>query len=410
MKIELPKAYKELPYNNDVRYKVYYGGRGSGKSTTIATQLIIDSMAVPNGLRILCAREFQNSMKDSVHKLLSDIIIKYNLLNYFMILRDGIKGVNGTEFIFKGLANNIQSIKSMEGIDIVWLEEANNISESSWNTLIPTIRKDHSQIWLTYNPMYKNDFIHCMVCKQLKNKSANWLIKKVNYNSNPWFPEVLRKEMESMEKEDYDLYKHVWLGECLEYSNAVIFKNKFEINNCEFNKNLPLYAGADFGFSNDPNTLILCQIDSSSKLLYILKEWVGYHTEIDKLPDIYKQLLMNLPNTKVFGDSSRPETISYISRQGINIAAVKKWPNSVIEGIEFLKSYHIIVNSNCNNIINELRNYKYKQTNNGEILNEPEDKYNHCIDALRYAISPIIYNSRKKLQISPQTLQYLNFN
>lgn len=189
------------------RYKVLYGGRGSGKSFSIALALLIKGMK--DKIRVLCTRQIQASIKDSVHKLLSDLIHSYNLEKYYSITQDSIKGINGTEFIFKGLKNNVSEIKSTQGIDVAWTEEAESITEESWDILIPTIREKGSEIWVSFNPNMKGDNTYQ---RFVVNKPDNCISVEMNYMDNPFFPDVLREEMEFCKEINYPKYEHIWLG------------------------------------------------------------------------------------------------------------------------------------------------------------------------------------------------------
>lgn len=212
---KMPIAFKGL--FSPMRYKVYYGGRGSAKSWSVAEALII--LAYTKKTRVLCAREIQLSIDESVIKLLADRIHAMGLTKYFEIQRNTIKGYNGSVFIFSGLRSNITKIKSMEGIDIVWCEEAEKITRMSWEVLIPTIRKDGSEIWVTFNPSDEMDNTYQ---RFVIDPPHNALVVKVNHDDNPFFPEELRIEMEALKKSDYDLYLHVWEGECLANVDSVI--------------------------------------------------------------------------------------------------------------------------------------------------------------------------------------------
>ena len=189
------------------RYKVAYGGRGSGKSVNIALSLLLRAMASQQ--RILCTRELQNSISDSVHKLLRDLIDKHGWLNYFTVTNNTIKNYLGSEFIFKGLRNNISEIKSLEGIDICWVEEAAKVSSDSWNILVPTIRKEHSEIWVSFNPDEIDDETYK---RFVVSKPYDCLTARVNYCDNPFFPDVLKHEMEWDKQYNVPKYENVWLG------------------------------------------------------------------------------------------------------------------------------------------------------------------------------------------------------
>ena len=187
--ITLPAKLKPFMQLGDYRNKVAYGGRGGGKSWGIARILII--LAASQSLRVLCAREIQNSIKESVHKLLVDQIDNLHLNHLFTITDTKISSKTGSEFIFSGIRSNITKIKSMEGIDICWVEEAEKVSKASWEVLIPTIRKPHSEIWLSFNP---NEITDPTYEKFILNTPPDTLLININWSDNPWFPESLRKE------------------------------------------------------------------------------------------------------------------------------------------------------------------------------------------------------------------------
>jgi len=205
--LQFPRILEPLfePY----RYKVLYGGRGGCKSWGIAIALLL--LGRKSKLRILCARELQKSIKDSVHKLLSDRTYDLNLQDFYSIQTATIKGLNGTEFFFEGLRHNASQIKSYEGIDIVWVEEAAAVTKSSWEVLIPTIRKEGSEIWVSYNPELESDDTHQRFAIK---PPADSFVRFLNWSENPWFPEVLRKEKDELREKDYDAYLNVWEGRC----------------------------------------------------------------------------------------------------------------------------------------------------------------------------------------------------
>jgi hypothetical protein len=189
------------------RYKVLYGGRGSGKSWGVARALLILGASRP--VRILCAREFQNSIKESVHKLLDDQIDALGLRAFYQVLDTEIRGRNGTEIIFEGLRRNATKIKSMEGINIAWIEEAQTVSKASWDLLIPTIRAAGSEIWVTFNPdLDEDDTYQRFVIAP----PSNATVRLVNWNDNPWFPDELRAEKDDLQAKDLDAYDNVWGG------------------------------------------------------------------------------------------------------------------------------------------------------------------------------------------------------
>ena len=380
-KIEIPTAFQPLfkPY----RFKVFYGGRGGAKSGSFARALLIRAGQRPT--RIMCGREIQLSISDSVKRLLDDLIAQYELEGFFQSTRNEITGRNGSLFIFAGLKHDPQKIKSMEGVDLCWIEEADGLSQDSLDLLIPTIRREGSEIWFSYNPRDKKAPIHQMF---VENKRDNAWVQKVNYDANPWFPDVLRREMEYDRGHDPGKYQHVWLGEPVKYSEALVFHN-WQIDTFEAPEDTVFYFGADWGFSQDPTTLVRMYVDDDSRTLYIDHEAYGVGVEIDKTPALFD----TVPGSRKWGitaDSARPETISYMSRQGFNIEAAKKGKGSVDEGVEFLKSYTIVVHTRCKRVQAELGTYSYKvDLRTNEILPVLEDKNNHMIDGIRYALEKV---------------------
>ena len=340
-----------------------------------------------NKVRILCTREIQRTIRDSVHKLFADRINELQLSNFYTIKNDSIIGANGTEFIFKGLWNNELDIKGTEGIDYCWIEEAQAISKKSLDTLIPTIRNENSEIIFTYNPTNEDDPVHVQFNKT---KRADTLKIECNYSDNPFFPEVLRQEMLYDKSTDLDKYFHIWEGKCLKHSQAQVFYNKWAIENFETPTDAMFYFGADWGFSKDPSTLIRCFI--KDKRLYIDYEFYGVGIEIDKLPEYFKQV-PDSAKYPITADSARPETISYIRRNGFPlIKSSIKGKGSVEDGIEFLKGFEkIIIHPGCKHTIDEFRLYSFKiDKMTGNITNKLEDKDNHCIDSARYALEDLM--------------------
>lgn len=390
--IEFPDPFQ--PLFQPARYKVFYGGRGAGRSWSCARALLL--MGVAKQLRILCARETQLSIADSVHKLLGEQVDILELSNFYDVQKSRIIGMNGTEFLFKGIKHNPQEIKSTEGVDVAWVEEAQAVSENSWNILIPTIRKDNSEIWITFNPGEEADPTYQ---RFVLNPPPGAVVKKVNWHDNPWLPKVLRDEMEYLRRVDYDAYLHVWEGEPCTISDAVIFRGKFTVEPFDTPADARFYFGADWGFSQDPTTLVRAFVRDKS--LYIDHEAYGIGVDIDKTPALFDRV----PESRkwpIYADSARPETISYMRRAGFNISAAEKWSGSVEDGIAFLRSFErIVIHERCKHAAEEARLYKYKvDARTGEVLPVIVDANNHVIDALRYAISKLVRNPRRPMSIN----------
>lgn len=387
---KLSFAPKFKPLFKPIRYKVFHGGRGGAKSWGIARALVV--MAASKKLRVLCTREVQNSIKDSVHKLLKDQIEMLGLNPWFRITNESITSASGSEFLFKGLRFDPLGIKSTEGVDICWVEEAQSVSSDSWAILIPTIRKEGSEIWVTFNPGEEQDPTYQ---RFIVNPPDDSITVEVNYYDNPYLPDTLRKEMEYCKRVDYEAYEHIWLGKPKSISESVIFRNRYRVE--AFPDDLWLQAdrlffGADFGFANDPSTLI--RMFMLGTRLYIEYEAYGVGVELDEMPQFYDSI-PEVRKWPVKGDNSRPETISYLARQGFSIDAAVKWKGSVEDGVTYLKGFEeIIIHERCKHTADEFRHYSYKvDKKTGDILPIIVDKFNHCIDAIRYGLDGYITSS-----------------
>jgi len=394
MNIELNSKLKPF-ISNKARYKVAHGGRGSSKSWTVARMLLLK--AHETKLRILCAREIQGSIRDSVHKLLKDQI-ELMELDGFIVTDTAIRHVNGSEFLFIGLYTNLSKIKSFEGVDVCWIEEAESISAASWEILDPTIRKPGSEMWITLNLRYDDDIIYTSLIKE---PPDNAIVIKINWQDNKYFPEVLRAQKDRMRETDYELYLHIWEGHFKTVSDAQIFKGKFtvkEFNIYEITKYPEFLFGLDWGFSQDPLAVLRCCIveDNQYRDLYIDYEDGGTRVEIDHTCK-YIDRVPGAKKHKIRADSARPESISLVRRQGYNIVSVDKWKGSVEDGIEYIRGFrHVYIHPRCTNTAEEFAKYSHKvDKHSGEVLTAIIDKYNHWIDSLRYALTPRIKQGRK---------------
>ena len=258
MKIDLKLTKEFTPFLEPNRYKVVFGGRGSGKSFSIAQLLVLRAFKEPT--RILCAREIQRSISDSVLQLLSDTIQRLKLTDFFDVQKSQIIGKNGSRFLFLGLSNNITKVKSYEGLDICWVEEAESVSYTSWETLIPTVRKKGSEIWVSFNP---NDEMDDTYQRFVVNPPPKAYVKKVNYNQNPWFPDELEKERVYLKSKNEDLYNHVWEGEVLSNRDGAYYA-KFipndQIIDFKVEPNIPVDTYWDLGVSDSTCIWLVQQI------------------------------------------------------------------------------------------------------------------------------------------------------
>jgi phage terminase large subunit len=385
-----------LPLLEASRYKGAWGGRGSGKSHMFA-ELMIEAHIIDQKRRSVCVREIQKSLNQSVKRLLETKIEAMNAGAYFEVQDAVIKAKKGDgAIIFQGMQNHTaDSIKSLEGYDCAWVEEAQSLSQTSLDLLRPTIRKPDSELWFTWNPRQNSDPVDFLLRGPTPPKDAT--VIKVNFSDNPWFPQVLRDEMEYDKRRDPDKYQHVWQGSYLTNSSARVFKN-WKIDEFDAPPDAIHRLGADWGFAIDPTVLVRCHI--IGRTLYIDHEAYMVGCEIVNTPELFMQV-PEAEKWPIVADSARPETISHMRKNGFpKIMTAVKGPKSVEEGVEFLKGYDIVVHPRCTHTIDELSLYSYKQDPlTAKILPILEDKKNHVIDALRYACEGI----RRAIVVKPQT-------
>lgn len=379
-------AFLTKPY----RYKVAYGGRGSGKSWGFARALI--AIAMQKKLRILCAREIQRSIKQSVHQLLVDQIQAMGFGEYFEVLENEIRCVNGSRFNFTGLANNtVESIKSFEGVDIVWVEEAQTVSKKSWDILIPTIRQPNSEIWITFNPNLDTDETYK---RFVIDTPSNSHVEKINWSDNPWFPAVLEQERQHAfaNSEDYD---NIWEGECKSSVDGAIYANEIRqsqeegrVTTVPYDPMLKVHVIFDLGW-NDKMSIILAQKGLSD--IRIIDYIEDDHRTLDsysaQLRDYrYNWGQMYLPHdgqTKDFKSGTSAEEI--MRRHDWDVRIVPKL--TVESGIKVARmAFHrIYFDSSTERLIECLKHYR-RAIN--QTTNEPgaplHDEYSHGADAFRY--------------------------
>ena len=377
--LKVANVYKPL-WKNAKRRNYIYGGRGSGKSHDVAEYCLF--RAYQSKIKVLCTRELQNSIADSVYSLLKNKITDMKLDFFFTVYKDRIVGNNGSEFIFKGIHNNVSEIKSMENISIAWLEESQSLSRESIDVIVPTIRAPGSILIFTFNPYKDNDPIYM----EMKNATEDDLVIKANYSDNPWFPEELRMEMERDKKNDYQKYLWVWEGECLGLSDAQIFRGKYVVENFETPKNADFHFGADWGFANDPTTLVRSFIVGNDLYIDMCAGKVG--CDLEDTPSLFNEV-QGSSIYPIYADSARPETISFMRSKHYNVIAAEKWNGSVEDGIQYLRSFSCIhIHERCKAVAEEFDLYQYKvDRQTGEVLRIPVDKFNHYIDAIRYSLT-----------------------
>jgi len=393
LRIELSEKLVPVlsPSLGTFRYRVLRGGRGSGKSFSVAKMSAIWGAIQP--IRILCTREFQNSIKQSFYAEVANAIKSDPWPeSVYEVGRDYIRHrTNGTEYLFAGLRHNIDSIKSMAQINLVIVEEAETVPHASWRDLIPTIRAPNSEFIIIYNPKRRDSW----VAQQFDGDTLppRTALVTVNAEDNPWFPPVL-EEQRKYDRENLDpaLYRHIWEGAYYEQSDAQVFAGRYRV--ADFVPDAGWdgpYYGLDFGFSQDETAGVKAWIHDNT--LYIEHELYEKRLELDDTADAMIKALPGCEKHAVRADNARPESISYLKRNGISrIVACEKGKGSVEDGVEFIKSFRqVVIHSRCRNTVNEFDLYSYKiDRHSGDILPVIVDANNHAIDSLRYALEPIM--------------------
>jgi len=390
-KAEFPIKLKGLFEKS--RYKVAYGGRGGAKSWGIARALLIKGAKDP--MRILCAREFQTSIKDSVHKLLCDQIEALGLLGFYEITQNSIRGKNGTEFAFVGLRNNVANIKSYEGVDVVWVEEAQTTSRLSWNILIPTIRKQGSEIWISFNPELETDETYQ---RFVLKPPADCIQIKINWSDNPWFPETLMLEKDALKERDLEAYNQVWEGLCRQSVDGAIFAKELQqaeldgrLCKVPYDATKPVHAVFDLGWAD-------------STAIWFL-QFVGMETRLIRyIEDSQKTISHYLATMQTFGyvydkvwlpHDAENKTLAAAGRSIDDIVRAAGFKTQILPRVPILDSINAartifpscyFDRDNAAEGINCLRHYRYEvDPVTGQFSRSPlHDHYSHGADAFRY--------------------------
>lgn len=384
------------------RYKILYGGRGGAKSETVA-RILLQLARCEDKAGILCTRMFQNSIADSVYRTLEDAAIEMGIADEFDWQKTTIiHRASGSWFIFKGIQRDLNSIKSLKGVKYCWVEEAEPVPDHSWRVLRKTLRMEGSCFIITFNP---DDEMSATYQTFVVKARSDMVSRLVNYYDNPFFPDVLEQERlrdweAAMDGEgnpsEMAAYEWVWLGKPRKITDAVIFRNRVFIEPFDEPPEWPVIRwryGVDWGFADDPTTMIRFYVDNETRTLYISHEMFTWHTELDDLPACFE----TVPGSRkwpIKADNARPETISYIHRQRFSISAADKWPGSVEDGIAHMKAYaRIVIHPRCTHTAREFRLYSYKvdpkqvdEKGDPVILPIIVDKHNHGIDAIRYGL------------------------
>lgn len=402
---------KLLPAFNNLSQAIYdiivwKGGRGSGKSQSLAAIGVLESY-IDDGV-ILCCREIQKSISDSVYSVIVSYIEDKGLTKDFKILNNSITNLKtGAEFIFAGLKSNITSIKSINKLRVVLVDEAENVSQNSWDILLPTPRYGDVRIYVVFNPRFEDDPTYQQF---VATDDPRKLVIDIQYSDNPWFPPSLERARQRDAKGDAGRYAWIWQGKFLQITDASIFGKKIVSRDFEIDISFgePL-IGIDWGFSNDPNAVIEAYVKDNTLYIRNAADKVGL-----ELDDTAEWLVKHVPiiqNYTSRADSARPETISKVKKDRDNpvslIKACKKWSGSVIEGIAYIQSFdEIVIHPDAEACRAEMTAYSFKKDKFDEITAAPQDEDDHYADALRYALEPLIKGKPTKQKYATAGKRY----
>lgn len=395
--ILIPERMELLLYPR--RFKVFYGGRGSAKSRSCISYLI--EKARFRNSRIGCFREIQNSIKESSYaELVDEINRRGHAQEYRCVDGEITHHTTRSKFVFRGLWRNITAIKGMAGLTDVFCEESENISQVSWDTLIPTVRAAGSEIIIVFNPNKETDptwtnFVEPYIDRMVDGiyQDDDIVVVNVNYIHNPWFTEELKQHMNQMKAVDYDRYLWVYEGKFNKRSDEQVFGGKWHVDNFEVKPEWHgPYFGMDFGFSTDPTAMVEVYIEElpgGRRNIYINREYGKVGLEITDTPAAMEQSFPMAKRARWYADCARPETISHIKRSGFDIHPCAKWPGSVEDGVTWLRGCdNIIIHERCKQMQNEAAMYSYKVDKlTGNVLTDIVDAFNHFWDAVRYALN-----------------------
>jgi len=388
--VRIPEAFEGLldPH----RYKVFWGGRGSGKSWTFATVLVARATTQP--LRILCTRESMVSIRESVHELLTQRINTMGLSNQYTIGETTIRHRNGSEFIHAGLRQNVAKVRSLEGIDICWCEEADSILNRSWEVLIPTIRKDASEIWVSFNPQLEQDATYQ---RFVVTPPSDAIVKHVTFKDNPWFPGVLKREMDDLQRRDPDAYLHVYGGQCRYTLDGAIYARELreateEGRICEvrYDPSQPVSLYVDLGWADNTSIWFAQHIAGQLRLIDFLEDsqrpFADYLQQLQAKTYVYRT--MWLPHDAQAKSLGTGRSIEEIARNaGWRVRIVPKL--SVADGVNAVRTLFpnmFFDRVKCADGLQSLRHYRYDvDPTTGQFSRAPlHDAASHGADALRY--------------------------
>lgn len=415
-KAQFPVKLQCLFQPEKSRYRILYGGRGGAKSWGVARALLIKG--AQRSLRILCAREFQTSIKDSVHKLLCDQIIDLGLEGFYEITQASIRGKNGTEFSFVGLKNNVANVKSYEGVDICWVEEAQTTSRLSWNILIPTIRKEGSEIWVTFNPELETDETYQ---RFVLHPPENSVVQKINWSDNPWFPETLMLEKDALKMRDQEAYNTVWEGICRQTVDGAVFAREMQmaeldgrITKVGYDPMKPVHAVFDLGWSDATAIWFVQFIGMETRL-------IRYHEDNQKTISDYLAKMQTygyVYDTLWLPHDAENRTLAAAGRSIDQIVRGAGYKTKIIPRTPIVDSINAartlfrncwFDRENCYDGLQCLRHYRYEVDPDTKMFskNPLHDQFSHGADAFR--MLGLVVNEPRKRVSKPTYVQPQNW-
>jgi phage terminase large subunit len=415
-KAQFPVKLQCLFQPEKSRYRILHGGRGGAKSWGVARALLIKG--AQRSLRILCAREFQTSIKDSVHKLLCDQIIDLGLEGFYEITQASIRGKNGTEFSFVGLKNNVANVKSYEGVDICWVEEAQTTSRLSWNILIPTIRKEGSEIWVTFNPELETDETYQ---RFVLHPPENSVVQKINWSDNPWFPETLMLEKDALKMRDIEAYNTVWEGICRQTVDGAIFAREMQmaeldgrITKVGYDPMKPVHAVFDLGWSDATAIWFVQFIGMETRL-------IRYHEDNQKTISDYLAKMQTygyMYDTLWLPHDAENKTLAAAGRSIDQIVRGAGYKTKIIPRTPIVDSINAartlfrncwFDRENCYDGLQCLRHYRYEVDPDTKMFskNPLHDQFSHGADAFR--MLGLVVNEPRKRVSKPNLLAPQNW-
>lgn len=394
LKVQIPEAFEGL--FQPARLKTYYGGRGAGKSESVGRYLLIEGMR--EAQNIVCGREFQASIKESVHSMLASLIVDMKITKEYEVLNTEIKGRNGTTFSFVGLHHNISNIKSMHNIKRFWGEEAQVFSKNSLDILFPTIRAENSELIFTLNPELEEDPAYQIL---IANAPPGSLVKKVNYSDNPYFPEVLRREMEFMKTNNYKEYLHIWEGQCRETVEGAVYAEEMRqateqnrITRVPYDPTKPVSTVWDLGWGDYTSIWFVQCIGHEFRLIDFYqnhRQRTSHYAEImQQRGYLYDRIFLpHDAGNESMNAERTTEQILIESFRNASVMVIPNFPGAMKKGIQAARNIFPLCQfdkEKCADGLSALRHYHYKvDPDTKKVSKEPEhDASSHAADSFRY--------------------------